>query len=572
MLPLRWIRRLGATASCCALALLAMQASAQALPSGRPEPRLSKVEVYGGYSYFHPLQADINNYFSPPITLGAMGGASYFFGRHLGVQAEGTYSFPEAPGAHSTTDCAATAQAGPVARLPMRRVVPFLHILGGGARLGGPVFQPCAWGLGVTAGLGVDYILPGLGGRLAIRPIQADYEFNRVDYGPLVLPGGFVGGLMKMNAYRLAGGVVVRFGNMVAPVMVGMSCSAQPGDVFPGEPILVTAETMNLSPRRKTVYRWNTNGGRLSGGGETVHVDTAGLAPGNYVVSGRVSQGSMAEQQAECSAHFAIKAPIVMEPPTLTCSANPEKVHPNESSTITAIGISPQKRALTYSYTASAGTITGAGDTANLITAGVTVGSVTITCNVVDDLGKTATATTTVEMIPASLPPAPKTLDLCTIAFDRDKKRPARVDNEAKGCLDDIALTLQRQSDASLVMVGSHDPSETPEVAAQRTVNTKLYLTKEKGVDPSRIRLRSGGVTGRRVYHTLVPAGATFDAAESAAVDESTVKTTAQPYSTAKPNADGTYTRLRRKASSKRRAQVKASRARRRAASQAPLQ
>ena len=54
----------------------------------------------------------------------------------------------------------------------------------GGAKVGGPVFQPCTWGWGVTAGVGVDYILPAFNNHLAIRPIQADFDYSHVDYGP----------------------------------------------------------------------------------------------------------------------------------------------------------------------------------------------------------------------------------------------------------------------------------------------------------------------------------------------------------------------------------------------------
>src|SRR5208282_1296583 len=97
----------------------------------------------------------------------------------------------------------------------------------------------------------------------------------------------------------------------------------------------------------------------------------------------------------------------------------------------------------------------------------------------------TCTASVNVEAPPP--PPAPKTKTLCSISFDKDKKRPARVDNEAKACLDDIALTLQSKSDATVAVVGSSTAAEktppkhlkkgaTPEdFAAQRAVNTKDY-------------------------------------------------------------------------------------------------
>jgi len=194
----------------------------------------------------------------------------------------------------------------------------------------------------------------------------------------------------------------------------------------------------------------------------------------------------------------------------------------------------PQNVALTYSYSATAGSVRPDGPTATLNTSGAPAGTITVTCAATDDKGNQIHATTTVQVLPAVLPPAPQTQALCTIAFDRDTKRPARVDNEAKGCLDDVALTLQRQSDARLVIVGSRTTGESPDLAAERSVNTKLYLTREKGIDASRIQLRTGDTSGRRASQTLVPAGATFADAGTAAVDESTVKTAGQPYSATK--------------------------------------
>lgn len=520
----RSVRRLAvALIGCAGFCLQAATAFAQADPTVRKLPvRTSRVEVYGAYSYFHPYEADINKFYAQPKNLGVLAGANVYFNRFLGIEAEGTLS------PTSSNDCVATLQAGPVLRLPMRRAIPFLHATGGGAKLGGPVFQPCTWGWGLTGGLGFDYVLPGFQERLAIRPVQADYEFNHVLYGPLVLPGGFDGGLMKENAFRLSAGLVLRFGNLTPPPSLGMSCSVTPGDVFAGEPITGRAEFLNSDPHKKTTYTWHTNGGTLTGSGDTVQIDTAGLPPGNYVLNGRTSQGRLAEQQAECNAHFAIKAATM--PPTLTCSANPSSVKAGENVIITATAASGSGRALTYSYTTDSGTITGNGPTATLVTSGTPDTTVTVQCNVVDEEGKSATASTTVKILPVVLAPAPSTKPLCTIAFDRDKKHPARVDNEAKGCLDDIALTLQRQGDAALVIVGSRDEAESPDISAQRAMNTKLYLMREKGIDASRLQLRSGDTSGHRVYNTLVPAGAVFAQAGTLAVDEGSVKPSGPAY------------------------------------------
>jgi len=116
---------------------------------------------------------------------------------------------------------------------------------------------------------------------------------------------------------------------------------------------------------------------------------------------------------------------------------------------------------------------------------------------------------------------------LCSVSFERDATRPTRVDNEAKACLDDIALNLQRSTDAKLALVGNEDgkekaaedkeaaiqakrkqPEVTPSDATQRAVNTKQYLVNEKGIDPSRILLYTGTDDAKTVTTKLLPAGA----------------------------------------------------------------
>jgi hypothetical protein len=96
------------------------------------------------------------------------------------------------------------------------------------------------------------------------------------------------------------------------------------------------------------------------------------------------------------------------------------------------------------------------------------------------------------------------------------------VDNEAKACLDDIALTLQSKSDATLAVVGSSTAAEktppkhlrkgttAPDIAAQRAVDTKDYLVTEKGIDASRVTVYEGTGDGQKVEDYLVPSGATF--------------------------------------------------------------
>ena len=495
--------------------------AAQAIKAGStPPPDPSRVDLYAGYGYFHPFSGEISNVSYQPIDLGTVLSATAYFNHHLGVQAEGSL-FPSGP-----NDCVFTAQAGPIYRFQKNRWVPFAHVLGGGAKVGGPIFQPCTWGWGITAGGGIDYILPTFDNHLAFRPIHADYYFSHVDYGA-VDAGKVTGGIGEISAYRLSAGLVLRLGQVSPPPALQMGCTPEPANVFPGDPITITAATANLDLKKKATYTWTTNGGTVTGHEETAAVATTGLAPGDYIVSGHVSEGPRTSQQANCNAGFRVHA---YEPPTIACSANPSTVLPGDSSTITSLARSPQNRPLTYSYSASAGQIASNTPTATLITAGVNPGTITVTCNVVDDLGKQATADTSVTITTPPPPVAPPPRNLCSVSFERDRKRPVRVDNEAKGCLDEVALALNRDTTSKLVIIGRHSADETPDAAAQRDLNVQQYLMDEKGIDPFRIEMRTGGELNRSLDNVLVPAGASFIPGDTNTFDTNSVRRRGQPY------------------------------------------
>jgi len=58
-------------------------------------------------------------------------------------------------------------------------------------------------------------------------------------------------------------------------------------------------------------------------------------------------EGLKPGQSAEASASYTVKP---FEPPTVSIAANPSTIKPGENSAITANGLSPQNRPLTYSY------------------------------------------------------------------------------------------------------------------------------------------------------------------------------------------------------------------------------
>jgi hypothetical protein len=110
--------------------------------------------------------------------------------------------------------------------------------------------------------------------------------------------------------------------------------------------------------------------------------------------------------------------------------------------------------------------------------------------------------------------PAPQqsVSSLCSISFDRDRKRPTRVDNEAKACLDDVALNAQRNPGARLFLVGEEGADESSKMnsAAHRAINTKEYLVGEKGINASRVTALTGDSHSKIVLIYIVPPGVDF--------------------------------------------------------------
>lgn len=483
-----------------------------------------------GYSYFgaHGTVKPAGIAYSSVDEGAALSGA-YYFNKYVGGEVLGFFN------PNGQNDGLIGGYAGPIFRAPMQNFTLFAHGLAGGVRIGGPnsnnpatfEHEPYRWGPGLVAGGGMDYDLPFFNHRFGLRVFEADYRYIHADFGPYVgVPtGGVLGGRANLSAAELSAGILMHFGHIIPPPPVAYTCSvtAPTGTIYPGDVVTVTGTATNLDPKKTPAYTWNSDSGPVSGTSNVASVSSN--TPGTYTVKGHVSEGSKPGQMADCSAQFTV---IPFTPPTVGCSANPSTVNVGDPSTITANGVSAQNRPLTYSYSATAGSITGNTSTATLQTTGVAPGTITVTCNVVDDRGQTASQMTTVTVAqPATPPPAaPSTKSLCTISFDRDAKRPTRVDNEAKACLDDITLSAQQDPTSTLAIIGNSTPDEKmgTRKAAERAVNEKAYLVGEKGVDASRIKVYTGTAGTKSSATTLIPTGANFDSSSYTAVDETAVK------------------------------------------------
>jgi len=123
---------------------------------------------------------------------------------------------------------------------------------------------------------------------------------------------------------------------------------------------------------------------------------------------------------------------------------------------------------------------------------------------------------------------------VCSIQFDKDTRRPARVEDSAVPCLEEAVKRLKTNPNVKLVLVGvkdlakDHEAAENgkmreaedttgydvrlEDLAAYRSLNTKWYLTHWYHLDPARILPTTDeALQGQDVIFYLVPGDADFN-------------------------------------------------------------
>ena len=413
----------------------------------------------------------------------------------------------------------------------------------GGARFILPLGEKAAVNISGDAGGGganLDYQVIGLftyqltkhlGLGLGWRYLDVDYRQGNHQFTWDMIQSGALAGLY------------FNFGGK-PPVPPTASCSASPTEVYAGDPVTATISTQYFNPKHTLTYKWASTGGNVSGTGTTGTVDTAGLQPGSYTVTGTATDAKEKKNNiASCSAGFSIKA-RPNYPPTASCSANPSSIAINTSATVSITASSPENRPLTYSWTSTGGQLSGNGTSATLTATNADAGNtITVTGTATDDHNLSTSCTASV-----TVPPVQKVAEVedwgeCT--FEKDPKRPWRVDNDCKDVLDKLALRVQQMPNGKVVVVGYKDQTEVANeetIGAQRAVNVKYYLTTDElgpKVDPSRIEPLKGGTKGKAARFYFVPQGATFTQEEAVAVDENAVQgqsRSAKPKKAKKPS------------------------------------
>lgn len=300
------------------------------------------------------------------------------------------------------------------------------------------------------------------------------------------------------------------------PDNVTVQCSIDKASVQEG-----SNETVHLSGTGNDTYShtlnytWTTTGGSIRGSGSSVDWDTSGMTPGSYTATLRVDDGR--NNTATCSESLTV-TPAPIPQPTLTCSAAQPSVLPGQKVGITADVQDTSGTQLAYTWRTTGGAIIGSGPSVQFDTTGLAPGTYTITGRVENQKGGAADCSTDVT-VQAPPPPKPQASKIDQCYF---RVRSSRVDNVCKRILDNVALRLQNETGAHVVIIAYATPGKTPRAqreaerrAGERAENAKKYLV-SKGVSADRVETRTGTATegagkeNRRIEIIWVPEGATY--------------------------------------------------------------
>ena len=525
-------RRCASVALVLAIVLTALPAllNAQTAPAPKASSVSSsdavpKAELFIGYQWLNPggnvpdNNTPPNPFHLPSIAPGIGTNVSYNFTDNLAFEVNFGFDYNHVANVEALT-------GGPKYTWRGEGVNYFAHALIGWERLGARTDGDFAsQNVAIIVGGGMDL---KLWKPVSLRLFEADYQWSQQNFADIVPDESSSVHRPDFKGARLTTGLVFNFGG--APeVPVAAACSIDHNDVMVGEPLHATVSASNFNPKHALTYAWSSTGGKIEGKDTGASIDTNGVAPGSYAATATVTDPKAKKNNmASCTSNFTVKP---LNPPQISCSASPATVEVGTSSTITCTCTSLDNATVTVGgWSSSGGSIAGSGNSATLTTTGASAGTVTVNATCTDSRGLTASTSSsvTVKATPPPPPPPPQASKVNECEYPNLKK-PWRVDNTCKAELDDVALKLQQDPDAKLVVVGNAGPKERRKnLAAERALNVKAYISggeAKQNIDASRIEARTGNEGTGTTQQWIVPAGATFPGADSTTpVDESKVR------------------------------------------------
>src|SRR5215471_17220844 len=466
---------------------------APAADAGETKP--AKWEIFTGYSWMTFDNTVVGTKGGFPATFpikDAKGGfvvdVSYFFNKWFGVTVDSGAHF----GDFYDSD---EVFGGPVLRFPAEHIQPFIHGLFGWHRIA-PGNANTDDSPGAAVGGGLDLKVAR---HLNIRLAEADYLWSSHNLSPDSFQGA-----------RLSAGLVF-LGGVGEELPVSATCSVDKSEVWAGEPVKATVKPNNFNPKHKLTYDWTTNGGKVEGSGESVTINTTGVAEGqSYNVSAHITDPKNKKAVASCQTSFSTKKRL---PPTISCNANPNSVVQGGSITIHSDASSPQGGPVTVAVTSTCGA-SGQGNDVSVDTANIQPGSCSVTCTVTDDHQLTATSTTSFTVKEKPKPVVqqpPPSLVLRSVYFATAQPTPKNPNGglvksqqeTLTGIASDFKKYLAVKPDAKLVLEAHADPrggeAYNLKLTERRAARVKSYLV-EQGIPADNLETRALGE-----QHQLTP-------------------------------------------------------------------
>jgi outer membrane protein OmpA-like peptidoglycan-associated protein len=389
-----------------ALILIALPAllSAQAAPAPKAPTKSSddfpKVELFLGYQWLNPggnipdQNTPPNPFKLPSIAQGFGTNLSYNFTKNLALEAN--YG-----GDWNRYASISAATIGPKYTWRGENANFFLHTLVGFQRLSSR---------GIDSTNGVAALLGGgmdlkLWKPVSLRLFEADYQLARMNFSNDVPADNSALRRQTYNGVRLTTGLVLNFGGAPEPP-VAAACSIDRSEVMLGEPLHATVAGSNFNPKHPLTYTWAATGGKIEGKDTGASIDTNGATPGSYTATATITDPKAKKNNtASCTSNYTVKP---LNPPQISCSANPATVEIGTSSAITCTCTSPDNATVTVgNWTSSAGSVSGSGNSATLSTAGASAGTATVNATCTDSRGLTASTSSSVTVNNPPPPPAP---------------------------------------------------------------------------------------------------------------------------------------------------------------------
>ena len=504
-------RRCASFALVLALVLIALPSllNAQTAPNAptvQSSDDFPKMEWFIGYQWLNP-GGNKPDHSTPPVAVklpslpwGFGTNLSYNFTKNLALEGNfgGNYS------KHANEEA---VSIGPKLTFRGEEGVDFfVHTLLGINHLAPKTSLHNSNGIGAVLGGGMDL---KLWKPVSLRLFEADYEWARHNFSSVVGPEDSQLRRPGYNGVRLTTGLVFNIGG--APeVPVAAACSIDHNEVLVGEPLHATVAASNFNPKHPLTYTWASSGGKIEGKDTAATIDTTGAAPGTYTATARVVDARKKKNgEASCTSNFTVKP---LNPPQISCTADPGTVEIGTPSTVTCTCTSPDNATVTVGgWTSSAGSVAGSGNSATFTTTGASAGPATINATCTDSRGLTASATSTVTVNNPPLPPAPvvdKVLEarlaLHSVYFVTDKPSAtapnAGMVKSQEGILVDLAADfkkyLEAKPDAHLTLEGHADVRGSvpynQALSERRVARVKGFLI-EQGVPEANLETKAFG-------------------------------------------------------------------------------